>query len=117
MSFVKVFEYVKGARIEGKAPNGSIVEIATNITTNQGREFMYSQIAMPNGTYEFIVPYSTEGPIERVGYTNFDVLAAPYVIRIGHIENETIIWDTRQVVVEIAEEAVMEGKTVKVDLV
>jgi hypothetical protein len=63
------------------------------------------------------VPYSTEGPIERDGYTNFDVLAAPYVLRIGHIENETIVWDTRQVVVEIAEEAVMEGKTVKVDLV
>ncbi len=117
MSFVKVFEYVKGARIEGKAPNGSIVEIATNITTNQGREFRYSQIAMPNGTYEFVVPYSTEGPIERVGYTNFDVLAAPYVIRIGHIENETIVWDTRPVVVEIAEEEVMEGKTVRVDLV
>ena len=117
MSFVKVFEYVKGAKIEGRAPSGAIVEIATNITTNQGREFRYSQIAMPNGTYEFVVPYSTEGPIERDGYTNFDVLAAPYVIRIGHIENETIVWDTRQVVVEITEEEVMEGKTVRVDLV
>nr|CBH37010.1 conserved hypothetical membrane protein, oligosaccharyl transferase STT3 subunit family [uncultured archaeon] len=117
MSFVKVFEYVKGAKIEARAPSGAIVEIATNITTNQGREFMYSQIAMPNGTYEFVVPYSTEGPIEREGYTNFDVLAVPYTIRRGHIENETIIWDTRQVVVEITEEEVMEGKTVTVDLV
>ena len=117
MSFVKVFEYVKGAKIEVRAPKGAIVGIATNITTNQGREFMYSQIAMPNGTYEFVVPYSTEGPIERDGYTNFDVLAAPYVLRIGHIENETIVWDTRQVVVEVTEEAVMDGKTVRVDLV
>jgi hypothetical protein len=72
---------------------------------------------MPNGTYEFVVPYSTEGPIERDGYTNFDVLAAPYDIRIGHIENETIVWDTRKVVVEIAEEEVLEGQTVRVDLV
>jgi len=117
MSFVKVFEYVKGAKIEGRAPKGAIVEIATNITTNPGREFRYAQIAMPNGTYEFVVPYSTEGPIERDGYTNFDVLAAPYDIRIGHIENEKIVWDTRKVVVEIAEEEVLEGQTVRVDLV
>ena len=117
MSFVKVFEYVKGAKIECRAPSGAIVEIATNITTNQGRVFRYSQIATPNGTYEFVVPYSTEGPIERDGYTNFDVLAAPYVLRMGHIENETIIWDIRQVMVEITEEEVMDGKTVRVDLV
>ena len=116
VSFVKVFEYVRGARIEGRAPNGFIVGIATNITTNQGREFKYSQIAISNGSYEFVVPYSTEGPIEREGYTNFDVLAAPYVIRTGHKENETIIWDTRKEV-EVGEEEVMEGKTVRVDLV
>jgi len=116
VSFVKVFEYVKGARIKGRATNGSIVGIATNITTNQDRVFMYSQITMPNGTYEFIVPYSTEGPIEREGYTNFDVLATPYAIRTGHIENETIVWDTRKKL-EVTEEEVMEGKTVIVDLV
>jgi oligosaccharyl transferase (archaeosortase A-associated) len=116
VSFVKVFEYVKGARIKGRLPNGSIVGIATNITTNQGREFMYSQIAMPNGNYEFIVPYSTEGPIEKAGYTNFDVLAAPYAIRTGHKENETIVWDTSKEL-EVSEEEVMEGKTVIVDLV
>lgn len=117
MSFVKVFEYVKGAKIGGRAPDDAIVEIATNITTNQGREFRYSQIATSNGTYEFVVPYSTEGPIEREGYTNFDVLADPYVIRIGHIENETILWATRAVVIELAEEEVMDGKKVRVDLV
>jgi dolichyl-diphosphooligosaccharide--protein glycosyltransferase len=113
VSFVKVFEYVKGARIEGSAPNGSIVAIVTNITTNQGRKFVYSQITISNGSYEFVVPYSTEGPIE--GGTNFDVFAAPYKIMAGHIENETIVWD-REKEVEVDEKEVIEGKTVRVDL-
>jgi asparagine N-glycosylation enzyme membrane subunit Stt3 len=113
VSGVKVFEYVKGAIIEGRTPNGSIVAIATNITTNQGREFVYSQTTISNGSYEFVVPYSTEGPIERG--TNFDVLAAPYKIVAGHIENETIVWD-REKEVEVNEREVMEGKTVRVDL-
>ncbi|MCW3133600.1 MAG: oligosaccharyl transferase, archaeosortase A system-associated, partial [Methanophagales archaeon] len=62
VSYVKVFEYVKGARIKGTAPDGSIVAIAIEITTNQGREFTYSQRTISNGSYEFVVPYSTEGP-------------------------------------------------------
>jgi hypothetical protein len=113
VSFVKVFEYVKGARIEGRAPNGSIVEIAANVTTNQGRGFTYSQRAISNGYYEFIVPYSTEGPIE--GGTKFDVFATPYIIRAGHLENEKIVLDIEEVE-EVTEEEVMEGKTVRVDL-
>jgi dolichyl-diphosphooligosaccharide--protein glycosyltransferase len=113
VSFVKVFEYVKGARIKGIAPNGSIVGIATDITTTQGREFMYSQIAISNGSYEFVVPYSTGGPIE--GGTNYDVLATPYTIRAGHMENETIVWGTEKEI-EIREGEVMDGGTVWVDL-
>ncbi|NAS89940.1 hypothetical protein C4E24_09495, partial [ANME-1 cluster archaeon AG-394-G21] len=113
VSFVKVFEYVKGARIKGIAPNGSIVGIATSISTNQGREFMYSQIVISNGSYEFVVPYSTGGPIE--GGTNYDVLATPYTIRVGHMENETIVWSTGKEI-EIGEGEVMDGETVRVDL-
>jgi len=113
VSGVKVFEYVKGAIIEGSAPNGYIVAIVTNITTNQGREFIYSQITISNGTYEFIVPYSTERPIK--GGTNFDVLAAPYKIIAGHLENETMVWDIEKEV-EVNEKEVMEGKTVRGDL-
>jgi len=114
MSFVKVFEYVKGARIEGNAPDGSsIVEISTNITTSHGREFVYSQRLESNGSYEFIVPYSTEGPI--AGGTNFDVFAAPYNICTGHRENETVVWDVEKEV-SVTEKEVMEGKTKRVDL-
>ena len=113
VKYVKVFEYVKGARIEGRTPNASLVEIATDITTNQGREFVYAQRTISNGFYEFVAPYSTKGPIE--GGTNFDVLAAPYKIIAGHIENETIVWGTEKEV-EIREGEVMEGGTVWVDL-
>ncbi|MHC1599694.1 MAG: hypothetical protein ACXQS5_02580, partial [Candidatus Methanospirareceae archaeon] len=113
VSFVKTFEYVKGATIAGTAPNDSVVEISTNITTSHGRDFVYSQRLDSNGSYEFIVPYSTEGPIE--GGTNFDVLASPYKIKTGHIENETVVWDFEREV-SVPEEAVMEGKTIKVDL-
>ncbi|MHC1611211.1 MAG: oligosaccharyl transferase, archaeosortase A system-associated [Candidatus Methanospirareceae archaeon] len=114
VSFVKVFEYVKGARIAGTAPNGSVVEVSTKITTNHGREFVYSQRLDSNGSYEFIVPYSTEGPI--AGGTNFDVLAAPYTIRAGHLDsNGEMVWDVEKEI-SVPEEAVMEGKTISVDL-
>jgi dolichyl-diphosphooligosaccharide--protein glycosyltransferase len=49
---VKVFEYVKGARIPGEG----FIELP--ITTNTGRIFVYRQESS-NG--EFIVPYATEG--------------------------------------------------------
>ncbi|MCW3130372.1 MAG: hypothetical protein N2V75_09790 [Methanophagales archaeon] len=113
VSYVKVFEYVKGARIEGRAPDGSIVAIVTNVTTNQGREFIYSQTTISNGSYKFIVPYSTTGPVE--GGTDYDVLATTYKIRAGHTENETIVWDIGKGV-EVDEREVLEGKTVWVDL-
>ena len=111
VSVVKVFEYVKGARIEGRAPDSSVVEIATNITTNQGREFTYAQRrTISNGSFEFVVPYTTEG-------TNFDVLASPYKIRAGHRENKiAMIWDVEKEV-EVSEKEVMEGKTIRVDFI
>jgi len=115
VSYIKVFEYVKGAKIEGVAPDGSIVEVATNVTTNQGRRFVYYNrtIANSNGSYSFIVPYSTEGPIENG--TNFDVLASTYKLRAGHIENGAPVWDVEKAV-HVPEEAVMNGKTINVDL-
>ena len=52
VKYVKVFEYVPGARIRGEG----IIEL--DIVTNTGRKFTYRQ-ASENG--EFIVPYSTSG--------------------------------------------------------
>lgn len=112
VSFVKVFEYVKGAQIVGTAPNGSLVLITANVATNQGREFAYSQTTVSNGTYTFIVPYSTGGPID--GETDFDVFAETYKIHEGHIEDETLVWETPKAVA-VSEEAVLAGKTLKID--
>jgi len=52
IKYVKVFEYVKGARIKGEG----IIEVP--VITNTGRQFIYRQQS-ENG--EFIVPYSTTG--------------------------------------------------------
>ncbi|HSA38096.1 MAG TPA: oligosaccharyl transferase, archaeosortase A system-associated [Methanoregula sp.] len=50
--YVKIFEYVKGARIKGEG----IIEVP--VVTNTGRTFLYRQASV-NG--EFIVPYATTG--------------------------------------------------------
>jgi len=50
--YVKIFEYVKGARIKGEG----IIEVP--LITNTGRSFIYRQESV-NG--EFVVPYSTTG--------------------------------------------------------
>jgi oligosaccharyl transferase (archaeosortase A-associated) len=52
VKYVKVFEYVKGAHIQGEG----IIEVP--VITNTGRTFTYQQASV-NG--EFIVPYSTTG--------------------------------------------------------
>ena len=49
---MKVFEYVKGARIRGEG----IIEVP--VVTNTGRSFTYRQESTGG---EFIVPYSTRG--------------------------------------------------------
>jgi len=69
---------------------------------------------MSNGTYKFIVPYSTEGPVE--GGTNFDIFASPYTLKAGQdVGNATVMW-TVEKELNVSEEAVMAGKTLTVDL-
>jgi len=90
---VKIFEYVKGAKIQGWAPTGTKIEISTNIKTNQGREFVYKKtIEVVDWRFEFIVPYSTfgkDGWIE--GGTKFEVFASPYKLKIGDKEKEIMV--------------------------
>ncbi|MGC9444954.1 MAG: oligosaccharyl transferase, archaeosortase A system-associated [Candidatus Methanospirareceae archaeon] len=112
VSFVKVFEYVPGAHITGTAANGSLIKLSTEVSTNQGRTFTYTleTTTSPTGTYEFIVPYSTDGAI--AGGTNFDIAVSPYTLSVGHYENETQIWDTVQEV-RVPETDVINGGTIK----
>ncbi|MDD2777551.1 MAG: oligosaccharyl transferase, archaeosortase A system-associated [Methanocellales archaeon] len=102
VKFVKVFEYVPGAKIVGSAPEGTNALINVEIKTNQGRTFNYTQTTTSNnGTYEFIVPYSTEGPM--AGGTQFDTMPVrPYTIIIGDMMEE----------VRVTEEQVMTGEII-----
>ncbi|MHC1568215.1 MAG: oligosaccharyl transferase, archaeosortase A system-associated [Candidatus Syntropharchaeia archaeon] len=109
IKWVKIFEYVKGAKIYGNAQNGSIVSISTNVTTNQNRSFTYSQMIKSNGSFSFIVPYSTEGPIE--GETQFDVYAEPYILKIGNLVNDTLEWKEEKTI-HVNETQVLEGLSI-----
>ncbi|WP_410507576.1 oligosaccharyl transferase, archaeosortase A system-associated [Methanosarcina hadiensis] len=103
--FVKIFEYVKGAKITGTASPNETVNINTTILTGQGRTFEYSQSTTSDaeGRYEFTVPYSTEGPVP--GETQFDTApAGAYVVSCGDTTRE----------VRVSEEAVLNGEEVKV---
>jgi len=104
--YAKIFEHVKGAKITGNAPPNSIVTLTNAIKTNIGRTVQYKQVISSNGTYEFVVPYSTEGPIS--GETQFDTKpAGAYTVTAGNISKQ----------VEINEKDVLEGGTVTLDLV
>jgi dolichyl-diphosphooligosaccharide--protein glycosyltransferase len=101
--YVKIFEYVNGASITGTAPEGETVTISNTIMTNQMRTFTYTQSATSDGTYTFIVPYSTEGPIE--GQTQFAAMpAGPYVVSYGNVTQQ----------VRVSETDVLNGNTIEV---
>ncbi|KKH50939.1 oligosaccharyl transferase, archaeosortase A system-associated [Methanosarcina sp. 1.H.A.2.2] len=103
--YVKIFEYVKGAKITGTVSPNETVNINTTILTGQGRTFDYSQSTTSDseGRYEFTVPYSTEGPIS--GETQFDTApAGAYVVSYGNTTTE----------VRVSEEAVLNGEEIKI---
>ncbi len=104
--YVKIFEFVDGATITGKASDGTVIKISNSIMTNQGRLFTYTQTAtVENGTYSFVVPYSTLGPIQDE--TNFDTRpTGPYTITAGDVSKT----------VDVAEQDVLDGGTVTINL-
>ncbi|MBU4374233.1 MAG: hypothetical protein KJ714_07315 [Euryarchaeota archaeon] len=105
--YAKIFEYVKGAKISGRAPPNTTVTLTNTIRTNIGRTIQYSQTTTSsNGTYAFTVPYSTLGHIP--GETQFDTMPAePYTITAGSISKQ----------IDISEQDVLEGNTVTFDLI
>ncbi len=103
---VKIFEYVKGARITGKAPPNTTITITNTIKTNIGRSFTYTQTTYSNGSYTFIVPYSTTPPLPN--QTQFDTKA---------IGNYTITYNNISKQVSVSERDVLEGRTINLDLI
>ena len=85
LKYVKVFEYVKGARISGQGV------IAIDLVTNMGRKFTYRQESV-NG--QFVVPYSTQGnPYEVQALSRYRIEGTGRTI-------------------EVSEDAVMQGRAV-----
>lgn len=83
----KIFEYVKGAVIKGRASTGTKIEIEVNIKTNQDREFTYkNSVVSENGQFRITVPY-----------------AKKCKIKIGNYERE----------IEISEEDVLNGNIIQ----
>ena len=80
-SWVKTFERVDGATVQGTGPANSEVEASVVMEVNStGETFVYRQFAQTdeNGNFEMTVPYSTTGYDEygtEAGYTNVDVRA------------------------------------------
>lgn len=104
--YAKIFEYVKGARITGKALPNTTVTLTDTIKTNIGRTIQYKQETSSNGTYDFVVPYSTMGQIP--GETQFDTKpTGPYTVTAGSISKQ----------VDVNEKDVLEGGTITLDLV
>lgn len=63
VKYVKLFEYVRGVTITGKAQPGETVYGATTVMSNRGRSFDYynSAVADDSGVYRLVLAYSTQG--------------------------------------------------------
>jgi dolichyl-diphosphooligosaccharide--protein glycosyltransferase len=93
ISASKVFEFVEGARVKGRAAPGSVVSARATVSTNRGREFQFHTRASADaeGLYELVLPYSVTGNPYDTG------AVGPYIA-----ENAG---QTREVVVDEAEVA------------
>jgi len=98
--YVKVFEFVNGAIVKGKA-SGDYVVAKVKVKTNQGRVFEYVQkVKVVNGTYELVLPYAqdTKYPVKPVG---------DYEIESGGVVKK----------LRLSDEDVEEGKVIELDLI
>jgi dolichyl-diphosphooligosaccharide--protein glycosyltransferase len=111
--WVKTFERVPGATVEGEGPANATVTASVRMTVDGGANFTYRQTARTgsDGTFTMTLPYSTTGYTEygpENGYTNVSVRAAgPYQFSTTPQVNESAY-----IVREVATANVSEGKVV-----
>jgi dolichyl-diphosphooligosaccharide--protein glycosyltransferase len=104
LSEVKLFEYVPGALIRVRSGPDQKVAALVNMTSNQGRPYIYVHEAQAKGDYfEIRVPYSTEN---RYGCH----ATSPYLIFSG---NKTGLNTTN---IQVSEDDVINGKTIDLTL-
>lgn len=100
IKYVKIFEYVPGATITGKADGD--VKLTLSVMTNQRRIFEYTrQATASNGSYEIKVPYATQGG----KYATAPL--SDYIIQTA----------SKAKAVSVNEQDVLEGRTLQVDLI
>lgn len=97
-SSLKIFEYVPGALIRVPSAKGEKVVALLNMTSNQGRKFIY----VNEGTSEVRVPYSTE---KRYG----TYATTPYLIVSGNSST-----NIRRQTISVTEDDVQKGKVLEV---
>ncbi len=98
--YVKIFEYVKGAKITGRA-NADNVTVSVVVRTNQNRTFVWQKtVPVVNGTYEVVVPYAqnTTYPVKPIG---------DYKIRAGNVVKTF----------SVSDKDVENGRTIRIDLI
>jgi oligosaccharyl transferase (archaeosortase A-associated) len=93
---IKIFEYVKGAKITGKASHGKEVQISGKIITNQGRIFDYLQEGRTDqkGYFELTVPYSKESPYGTRLLKNYELRISNTTLSMDVTENDVINGNT-----------------------
>ncbi|QKY15550.1 oligosaccharyl transferase, archaeosortase A system-associated [Halorubrum sp. CBA1229] len=108
--YVKTFERVPGATIEGSgAQPGQEVEATVEMQKPSGQTFEYTQYAEAdsNGNFELTVPYSTTGYDEfgpENGYTNTSVRATgPYTVSTEQVTGDDLYTTQRVGQVEVTE--------------
>ncbi|MDB2250582.1 oligosaccharyl transferase, archaeosortase A system-associated [Halorubrum ezzemoulense] len=115
--FVKTFERVPGATVEGSgAAPGQEVEATVELEKPNGQTFEYTQYATADddGNFEFTLPYSTTGYDEfgpENGYTNTSVRATgPY-----NVTTERTTGDDLYTTQRVGQVEVTEGQVVGAD--
>jgi dolichyl-diphosphooligosaccharide--protein glycosyltransferase len=100
-STVKIFEYVPGALIKVRTGPNQKVGALLNMTSNQGRPFMYGNEANANNdSFEIRVPYSTES-------RNGCHAVNPYLVFSGNKDA------VKTINLDVSEEDIMNGRTIE----
>jgi hypothetical protein len=90
---LKLFEYVRGARLVGAAPPGKLVHVRLPLRTDAGRAFVYRATAKADagGRYAFRLPYANRGSARGVA------VHPHYVLTCGDTSRAPVSLEERQV--------------------
>ena len=103
-SEVKIFEYVPGALIRVRANPDKKVGALLNMTSNQGRPFIYvNEAQIKSGAFEIRVPYSTEN-------RNGCHATTPYLVFAGNKD------ELKTIDLNVSEQDVTQGRTIELTM-